>query len=226
MNRPIAVLVACATVGLSTAAAFASPAALPTISKTLSAKAGACSTASYRAPMAGYVSARLAGASTSDWDLAAVDRASRRQVVASRSFGSNEVVQSWTSPGQLIAFVACHRSGAAKSVRLTIAFADVKPPKPSGTVSVVRVHGPLAKLTGLERLGLDVTESRGPGWADVLVAGPEQLSLLDRTGLPHNTRIADLDANGRRSDRADARYAARLGAAGSPLPSGRSSYRD
>jgi hypothetical protein len=226
MNRPITVLVACATLGLASTAAAAAPGALPTISKTLSGKRGACATSTYRAPMAGYVSARLAGASTSDWDLVAVDRASRRHIAASRSFGSNEVVQSWTTAGQRIAFVACHRSGAARSVALTIAFADVKPPKPGGTVSVVRVHASSAQLDGLERLGLDVTESRGPGWADVLVAGPKQLSLLDRTGLAHRTRIADLDAYGRRSDRADARYTARLGAAGSPLPSARSTYRE
>src|SRR4051794_20504198 len=163
MNRPITVLAACA-LGLFTSAASAAPTALPTVAKTLSAKTGACSTFRYVAPMSGYVSARLKGPSSSDWDLVAVDRASGRRIATSRAFGSNELVQSWTTAGQRIAFVACHRSGAAGGVPLSIRFFDVTPPARGAAVSVVRVHGPLAKLNGLDALGLDVTESRGPGW--------------------------------------------------------------
>src|SRR5881396_2889813 len=54
----------------------------------------------YRAPMSGYVTARLRALGTSDWDLVARDHATRRQLASSQSFGSNEVVQTWTGAGQ------------------------------------------------------------------------------------------------------------------------------
>jgi Zinc carboxypeptidase len=101
----------------------------------------------------------------------------------------------------------------------------VTPPASVDTISVVRVQGSKAQLAKLDAAGLDVTESRGSGWADVLVAGDAQRRLLAASGLTATTRVADLDAFARRSARADAAYTRRMGAAGSPLPSGRTTYR-
>ena len=195
MNRPT-LFAALGLLALPSAVA-AAPVALPTVTKTLTAGSAvprSCATVAdraargvavsrYRAPMAGYVSARLSGARTSDWDLVAFDRASGRRIAASQAFGSNELVQSWTSAGQAIDFVACRRSGKARSARLAISFFDVKAPAAGPKVSVVRVHGTTKQLSGLDGAGLDVTESRGAGWADVLVAGADQTALLARSGL-------------------------------------------
>jgi hypothetical protein len=239
MNRPLTALGVLLALGLPASAGAATPASLPTVVRTLAATgsvkrdcaqapdrvARGLAVSRYRAPMAGYVTATLTGRSTSDWDLLAVDHATGRRLGASQAFGSREVVQSWAGAGQSIDFVACRRTGTARHARLAVHFFDVAPPKAGAKVSVVRVRATGSVLDALEARGLDVTESRGPGWADVLVAGAGQLAVIDQLGLGHTTRIADLDAYAARSRRADARYAVRVGAAGSALPSGRTTYR-
>jgi hypothetical protein len=212
----------------------ARPAELPTLTRTLVAPAAArhdCATTTarhgvtrsrYVAPMSGFVTARL-GSARGDWDLVARDAASRRDLATSQSFGSSEVVQTWVRAGQRIDFVACRRTGNDRSARLRIAFVDVTPPAAQPTVSLVRVRGADDKIQALENAGLDVTHERGAGFADVLVAGAAQRRLLAASGLDATTRVADMGAYGRASDRADARRAA-LGR--SALPSGRQTYRD
>jgi hypothetical protein len=208
---------------------------LPTLVRGLTAKAAVardCSTQAaarrgvtvsrYRAPMSGYVTARLRAARTSDWDLIARDHASRRQLASSQSFGSDELVQTWTAAGQRIDFVACRRRGADRMARLSISFVDVAPPTSAPKVSLIRVRGDDAQIQRLEDLGLDVTHERGEGFADVLVAGDAQRDLIARSGLDATTRVDDMNAYGARSDAADAR-AARAGR--SALPSGRTTYR-
>jgi hypothetical protein len=222
------------TVALPAAAQAARPATLPTLTRTLIAPAAErhdCATTSskrgvtrstYVAPMSGFVTARL-GSARGDWDLIARDAASRRNLATSQSFGSNEVVQTWTRAGQRIDFIACRRTGTDRSARLRIAFVDVAPPKDLGTVSLVRVEGDAAKINGLEKAGLDVTHERGQNFADVLVAGDAQRNLIARSGLDATTRVADMTAFGRQSDATDARRAATAGR--SSLPSGRETYR-
>jgi Zinc carboxypeptidase len=212
----------------------ARPAELPTLTRTLVAPAAArhdCATTGarrgvtrsrYVAPMSGFVTARL-GSARGDWDLVARDAASRRDLATSQSFGSNEVVQTWARAGQRIDFVACRRTGNDRSARLRIAFVDVAPPAVQPTVSLVRVRGADDKIQALENAGLDVTHERGMGFADVLVAGDAQRRLLAASGLDTTTRVTDMAAYARASDRADARRAA-LGR--SALPSGRQTYRD
>src|SRR5215207_1873746 len=210
---------------------------LPTLARSLTAKSAVArdcsatnfaaarrgvSVSRYRTPMSGYVTARLRAARTSDWDLVARDHATGRQLASSQSFGSDELVQTWTGAGQRIDFVACRRDGADRTARLSISFLDVAPPTGDATVSLVRVRGDQAKIEQLEDAGLDVTHERGPGFADVLVAGAAQHALLDKSGLSATTRVADMAAFARSSDRADAR-AATTGR--SSLPSGRTTYR-
>ncbi len=74
--------------------------------------------------------------------------------------------------------------------------------------------------------GLDVTESRGAGWADVLVAGARPGG--DPPALGPRARDADRRPRRLRGPQPAGpmpRYAARVGAAGSGLPSGRTTYR-
>jgi len=171
--------------------------------------------------MSGYVTARL-GSARGDWDLIARDAASHRNLATSQSFGSRELVQTWAASGQRIDFVACRRKGTDRSAQLRISFVDVAPPKDLGTVSLVRVRGAASKINGLQKAGLDVTENRGPGFADVLVAGDAQRNLIAQSGLDATTRVADMNAFAAKSDAADARAAA---AGPSGLPSGRQTYR-
>ena len=240
MHRILTVLAALLALAIPATAGAATPVSLPKVNRTLSAAQAVrrtCSTVAdrtargvtvsrYTAPISGYVTARLAGPATSDWDLVAVDRASRSPMATSAAFGSDEVVQSWVTGGQGIDFVACRRSGSARSVRLSIELLDVKPPAAAtGTVSLVRVRAARGQLASLDRLGLDITESQGPGWADVLLSSPRELAVLKSTGLSYSVRVASMRAYEERARAADAAYSARVAAAGSPLPSGRSTYR-
>ncbi|MDX6640040.1 MAG: hypothetical protein QOF12_1051, partial [Solirubrobacteraceae bacterium] len=177
----------------------------------------------YVAPMSGFVTARLRAAGKSDWDLVVRDHATRRQLASSKGFGSDELVQSWAGAGQRIDFVACRRSGRARTAKLAISFVDIAPKQSKDVVSLVRVTGDEAKIQGLENAGLDVTHERGHNFADVLVAGADQRSLLASSGLATTTRVADMTKFAAASDRADARRAARFGR--SALPSGRTTYR-
>lgn len=226
--------------------AVAAPAAagagsLPTVTRTLSADAAVARTcsqvpdaaargiarAAYRAPMSGFVTARLEGPATSDWDLVAIDRTSGGRLATSSAFGSSEVAQHWVAAGQRVDYVGCRRRGDAESVTLRISFADVRPPTGAATASLLRVFGPAEKITALEDAGLDVTHNRRASYADVLIAGAAQREIVRRSGLRAITRVADMNAFAARSDAADRRYAARLAAAGaeSPIPSGRTTYR-
>ncbi len=233
---PAAVLLAALT---SASAAMAQPAALPTVTRTLTAdsavKRTCASTAdraargvaisSYTAPISGYLTARLAAASTSDWDLVAIDAASGRRLATSEAFRSNEVVQTWAIAGQKIDLLACRRRGADRTARLSLTLLDVVPPTGLGVASLIRVHAPAKVLDGLSRRGFDVTESRGANWADVIVNGAKQRDALAATHLRAQTRVADLGAYDHRVATANAAYTRSAGAAGSPLPSGRTTYR-
>src|SRR3954465_14709298 len=228
MHRSLA-LACLSLIAVPAAAQAASPATLPTLTKTLRAPAAArhdrattnaprgVTRARYVAPMSGFVTARL-GSARGDWDLIARDAASRHTLAASQGFGSTEVVQTWARAGQRIDFVACRRKGPDATAALRIAFVDVKPPSSSGTVSLVRLRGDAVKIEHLDKTGLDVTHERGQNFADVLVAGDAQRKLIADSGLDATTRVADMTAFGAASDRTDARRAAT--GARSPLPSG------
>ena len=82
-----------------------------------------------------------------------------------------------------------------------------------------------AQLAALERAGLDVTHERGRGWADVIVAGAAQQAILRLSGLRFQTRDADLAKSSPARAPPTPAYDPRVGAAGSALPSGRTTYR-
>ena len=218
-----------------TASAATSGAVLPAVERTLTASgssAAACATgsasgpgmasAAYTAPMSGYLTVRLKG--SGDWDLLLRDGAGRAGG-ASQSFGGSEVVQTWIDAGERVTAQGCRRAGAGRRAALSFTFADLRPAAEPDTSSVVRVQAGAKGQAALDRLGLDVTESRSATWADVIVHGSKQLELVKRAGRPFETRIPDLAAHDRLVTRRDRSFAARLGTRASALPSGRSAYR-
>jgi hypothetical protein len=225
-------LVLAAAVALLPSAAQAAPTSLPTVSRALSAnrtttdscpsaKGAGTDRATYAAPMSGYLSARLSAPDTSDWDLVLRDAETGRTLSASQAFGSHEVVQTWVRAGQKLVAQGCRESGARRaSIGFTLV--DASSPKPVGPVSLARVTGSSKQLDALGHLGLDVTENAHGDAADVLVAGSKQLDALRASGLPYQTRIADMNAYAARNQAADARAA---DAGPSALPSGRQTYR-
>ena len=181
-------------------------------------------TATYRAPMSGYATIRLAARRSSDWDLAVYDRRTKRYIGSSAAFGSTEVVQEWVKSGQELLIQGCRRSGAARTATASVVLADLEKPKAAPRASLVRVSVPSrSRFEQLERLGVDVTHEAQDGHADVIVAGDAQRDLLRKTGFDFETRVADLGQHYANSRRADARFALDGGA---NLPSGnRATYR-
>jgi hypothetical protein len=211
----------------------ASPASLGPVQRTLSAATtttATCATApatgsglaseEYTAPMSGYLTVRLEGAG--DWDLLIRNGEGRAQH-ASQGFGGSEVVQTWISAGEKVVAEGCRYAGAATEAALSFQLLDVKPPQDT-TAALVRVHASRADLAGLENSGFDVSESRGPGWADVIVNGSKQMKALRASGLSLDLREADLGAFDNQTLHSDTRSARAAGLA-SDLPSGRDTYR-
>jgi hypothetical protein len=180
-------------------------------------------TATYRAPIDGYVTVRLASKRASDWDLALYDRATGAYLGSSSAFGSSEVVQEWVASGQKLVIQACRRSGRARTATASVVLADLKRPEAPPTASLVRVGvKDRAAFQRLQGLGLDITHEAHDGHADVIVAGGER-DLLTKQGFEFETRVADLTQHYAKSRKADAAYALD---GGGNLPSGeRATYR-
>ncbi|MDP1847128.1 MAG: M14 family zinc carboxypeptidase [Solirubrobacteraceae bacterium] len=216
-----------ATLSLAAPAAAADlvPRLLAPSVRTLDPADGArCASTTYRTGVTGMLDARLRG--SGDWDLVVRD-AKRNRVAGSRGFGGSEVVQGWVRAGRQLIVEACRRSGAGSRARVTLRTVVSALPRllGGGTAQLVRVSGSDAQLEGLERAGFDVTHVRGRGWADVIVSGLAQLTQLRLSGLRFETRDANLERSFAAARAADARATTRAGAAGSALPSGRTTYR-
>ena len=207
--------------------------ALPAVERTVAAKGTASKSCAataragrgvgattYVAPMSGYVNYRLRG--RGDWDLQVLDER-RRSFGASQGFGGQEIVQNWVMAGQRVTVLACRMNKRAGGrAALSMELLDVAPPA-GGAVrtSLVRVFAGQDKIEKLEEAGLDVTHNRTADYADVMVAGDEQRTLL--AGLRTETRIEDFDANVRNTSLEDAK--ALQSNRRAPTPSGRKTYR-
>src|SRR3954451_12336657 len=225
MHRLVTAVALAIAACLIPSSALAAPAFLPTKTRTLRAPAGKCATTSFRAPMIGYAVVRDDGTTLGDWDLTLTDARSGDTLAASHAFGSREVAQTFTSAGQKLAIRGCHVSGRDSTFPVRIAFSDAKPPAATRP-SLVRVNTDSAGiLRRLDSLGFDVTENVRNGHADVVVPSASKLGLLKKLALPFDVRSLDLRKDFLKARAADSAYAARVGAAGSPLPSGRSGYR-
>jgi Zinc carboxypeptidase len=215
--------IAAALVGAAPAGAVSAATSPPAVPRTLTAQKGSCSSTTYRAPLTGYLDVRLRG--SGDWDLRLRD-ALGTTLAASRGFGGSEVAQAWVRGGQRITARGCRRRGAGASARATFHLAAVALPKlPRGPARLLRVSGSEKQLQALEAAGLDVTHSEGLGWADVIVDDAAQLATVVASGLRYSVRIADLSRSYADARAADRRYAIRVGAAGTALPTGRTTYR-
>ena len=239
IGRGIAASAAVVGTLIAAPAASAAVASLPPVERTLVTQTAAkrtCSdavrsrsrsrgvaTTTYRAPLAGFVTVRLAASERSDWDLALFDGG--RAVASSQSFGSHEVAQRWVAAGDVLTIQGCLRTGSAKRARVAIRFFDVAPKRLEGSASLVRVQvSDGAQVQALEEMGFDVTHNIRRGFVDVIVTGTKQADALKASGLKYETRIANLSEQWREARAADARFAATRDA--SPLPSGRTGYRD
>ena len=209
--------------------------ALPTVTRTLTAAqttAASCEAAasagrglastSYTAPMSGYLNVRLAG--SGDWDLLTRNGAGRA-MRASQSFGGSELVQTWIAAGEKVVAEGCRHAGAGTTAAVRFELLDVKPPTlDQQKAALVRVDTDVAGQARLDALGLDVTESRSPTWADVIANGPRQLQQIKDFGAKYDVRQTDLGAYDNRTLVASAR-SARAASTASALPSGRDTYR-
>jgi hypothetical protein len=225
-----------ALVIVSAGIADAAPASLPTVKRTLNAAGtskAACfsgvragtgvATTTYRAPMSGFLDIRSGG--SGDWDLAVYDSRSRaRAIQASNGFGSREVVQTWTTAGQLFVIQACHRSGNGSSLPVAVTFSDLVRPALDRAPQLLRiaVNGN-KELARLEATGVDVTHEERVGSVDAVVTGAKELSAVKDAGF----KFRVLNDNMFRSEAQEAAKTARYAASAepSPLPTGRKDYR-
>ena len=129
------------------------------------------------------------------------------------------------------------RLGAVAAVAAALAVAalpvaDADSLLGGGTTSVTEAFAPqlvtvtadLAQRNALANTGLDLTEHAGRDYVEVVLHTPADLELLESLGLPFEVRIPDLIRREGEIQAANRAYAA-ANADGSPLPSGRTTYR-
>ena len=166
------------------------------------------------APADGSVTAKLASAAgATDWDLALFDADRRVLVASSAGFGADEVAQIGMKRGGEVVVQACRRAGAPTAELSTqftrLDFGKVKRLAPR-LVDVVLTKGwTPAKL---EALGLDVTHDVTEERARVLLMTAADAKALKATKL--KTRAVKAERTARAAQ-----------AATSPLPTGRTDYR-
>ena len=174
-------------------------------------------------PESGWVRAELDGAGSGDWDLAVFDRATRRLVAGSSSFGADEVAEGLAVKGTALIVQACRMSGSGERGRLSVSSSGL-PDEPAEKISMVNVATPTRDRKDLlTSLGLDLTEHGGKGFVGVLLHGQDDARTLRENKFSYTVQTPNLVRNDIRDRAADARYASRVRA--SALPSGRDAYR-
>ncbi|MGA8258002.1 MAG: M14 family metallopeptidase [Nocardioides sp.] len=89
---------------------------------------------------------------------------------------------------------------------------------------LVRVATPTrASRDALGKMGVDLAESAGPGYTDIVLTSAAEAARLRDAGFTWSVRIADLVRRSAMNNAADDAYAARVKR--SALPSGRTAYR-
>ncbi len=170
----------------------------------------------------GLVRVRLDGGG--DWDVAVFDTATGRAVAASSGFRSSELAEGYVTKGQKLLVQACRYAGSARSVNYGVGFVGVEATPIAGTTQVVSVRtADRAAKRRLQALDLDLTEAATATTMEAVLHGDADVARLRAAGFTYTVKIADLRQRVAANRAADAAYAAR--SAGSPLPSGRTSYR-
>ncbi|HEX8085489.1 MAG TPA: M14 family zinc carboxypeptidase [Solirubrobacteraceae bacterium] len=180
-------------------------------------------------PTAGVsLHAALTGADGSDWDLAVFDRRTGRRLGGSSAWNANEVVTAIAAAGQPLEIQACRIRGA-RTAQLEIA-TTVLPVTDAAKLPVppkmVEIALPTRQSLGfVQSLGIDTVDSPHAHGIEALIYSNDELRLLKAAGLKYTVRIDDLRKFDQRQARLNARYTQRVGRAGSPIPSGRTEYR-
>ncbi|MEU4196714.1 M14 family zinc carboxypeptidase [Kribbella sp. NPDC026611] len=126
-----------------------------------------------------------------------------------------------------LALAAVLAAGAASQVQATAPL-DRKLQQAGDLVQLLRVSTPTqADRQRLAGLDLDLAESAGPGYADLVAYGNSDRKLLKLAGFSWKTLEPDMAAADRQRVQADADYAkaVRTKAIAATLPSGRTAYR-
>jgi len=193
--------------------------------RALGARPGVATT-SFTASALSALSARLDG--NGDWDLAVFDRASGRRIGGSGGWNASEVVQGLVRAGQVLDVQACRVSGGASTARLRLESVALPAAKLELPAAPQMVEIPLRQrsdLAVLERLGVDLVDNPHAHGIEAMIHAPSQLDLLRGAGFAPKVVIADVNAFDRKEQAETDAYTRRMGAAGSPLPSGRTEYR-
>jgi hypothetical protein len=241
-SRAVTLGVFLVVASLTTSSAFAAaPVLLPAKQERVSiasAKRQACATRALTgatvgrkgvtAPADGFVTAKLAGPASSDWDLAVVDKATGNVLNGSAELGSNEIATTAVKQGQQLVIQSCRRSGSATTVTQSVQF--TKATIATGEkVKLVRVR----LRTDFDRealatLALDGTDHPTPNYQDVLLHGAVDQAKLEKSGLSFTTRESDVLAKDRADRQADlrrGRSSKGRSSARAATPGGRTSYR-
>jgi hypothetical protein len=187
---------------------------------------------SYTAPADGQLTAHLKGSSVrDDWDLALLDRKGAR-LDGSAAFFTNEVTKAFMRKGETVTIQACRLKGRAGRMPLQTTFVGVPLTTDATTPRIqllkVRILGK-AEYTRLEILAannglLDITHDVQDGRAMVIAYAPSLLEDLRAAGFVFEVVDADMAKTFRAERAKDRAYTQRM-VEGSPLPSGRTEYR-
>ena len=160
------------------------------------------------APAAGYLTARLRGAS-GEWDLAVFKKTGGPPVAGSTYRGAHEVAAGYVARDDDLVVQACRRSGSGGAARLSVDLDEVD--ERPVELTLARVATPTAdRKADLDRLGVELTEHGGPGYVDVLLDGAGDRAELRDAGFTYKS-VAPAAAAAPDPDAA--------------LPSGRTTYR-
>jgi Zinc carboxypeptidase len=171
----------------------------------------------------GLVRARLR--SRGDWDLAVFDAASKRRVAGSAALRGNELAEGFVRKGQRLLVQACRFGGRASKARVSVSFIAEPARRQVGLTQIVSVSTPTrADKRRLQALGLDLTESGDANSIEVVLYGEQDARKLQAAKFRYTVRVANLAKRVAAQRRADRRYSTAQ-AGGSPLPSGRTTYR-
>ena len=177
-------------------------------------------------PALGHLTATLSGGS-GDWDLAVFSEGGAT-VAGSAYTGSDEVAGGYAFDGEKLTVQACALRGASGSPELELEVDPVLREDAGPAPSLLRVQTlDEEERAALEGSNLDVTESVGPGYTEVVAYGAADRAELAKLGLAYTVRVPDLSkvsASERSAERAAASQSARRAPGG--LPSGRTgTYR-
>ncbi|MDX6588477.1 MAG: hypothetical protein QOI31_2950 [Solirubrobacterales bacterium] len=159
-----------------------------------------------------------------NWDLAVYEADTGRLVTASSFAGGDEIAEGFTTGTDDLIVQACRRSGDDATAELNVETNELTEESPR--MQIVRVSTPDEAMKGeLVSLGMDLIESGGPGYIDVVLANPAQGALLNDEGFDFEVLDGDL-AQTSVQQRAEEAAMARQMQGGSGLPSGNAGPND